>query len=341
MKVAYSCAGEGFGHAARMVALYEDLASLFSLELFVPDTVRGFVDAKLPGLKTRSVPCFLLDKRNNKVRYAPTAFASIRTLAALPRMVRRLSRTLRRLGVDAVLSDFEPVLPWAARLAGIPVVQMNHPAIVCRYVNLDPRSWVASAAARFLQGPWDHRILVSFYGGDVGPVLRKSLYRHRLRDEGFLAVNLKGDARGKVLPQLGTCGLPYRLHPSPGLDFDESLASCSAVLTGAGHQTISEALCLGKPVMALPQRGQYEQILNARMLEASGRGLWCYAEDLSTTLPRFLDRLGEFGAPAPELRGAYSFRDSRDRLIGRLASALRACGGEARPEVAARTVRSA
>lgn len=324
MRIGYSCAGEGFGHAARMVALSGDLSLRHELTLFVPGPVAPFVRARAPGLPAEPLPCFELSKRGNRVLYAPTAAMGLAGLLGFLPEVLSLSKRLREARVDAVLSDFEPYLPWAARIAGIPVVQMNHPGIVERYAEADPRSLVSVAMARLMQGPWDRRILVSFFGGDVGPVLRPSLLGRRVRDEGFVAVNLKSDARPPVLPVLDAAGgLRYRLFPAPGADFDEALASCSAVITTAGHQTISEALALGKPVLALPQDGQWEQELNARMLEASGRGLRCPVRDLPRVLPSFLSRLDEFRSPRV-IPAGFVLRDSRADLLDALERAFAA-----------------
>jgi UDP:flavonoid glycosyltransferase YjiC (YdhE family) len=320
MRIAYPCAGEGFGHAARMVALYGDLAARHSLDLFVPEPVEAFVRSRLPDAPIRKIPCFELKKRGNRILYGPTAFEAVERAARFPEEVRRISRQLKRRRVDVVLSDFEPYLPWAAKIAGLPVVQMNHPGIVGRFVDADPRSWIAAASSWLLEGPWDRRILVSFYAGDVGPVLRPSLLMRPVRDEGFLAVNLKDDARRRVLPILDSAaGLRYRLYPAPGADFDEGLATCSAVITTAGHQTLSEALALGKPVLALPQEGQFEQMLNARMLERTGRGAWCLSRDFAAALPRFLRRLGDYRSPRI-LGREFRLRDSRSVLLSRLTS---------------------
>lgn len=318
MRIAYSCAGEGFGHVARMVALYPDLSANHQMNLFVPQEVQDFVRARLQTVPLHTIPCFKLAKRGNRIDYLTTARWNIKLAYHFISIIRRLAHRLGELKIDVVLSDFDPLLPFAARWAGIPIVQMNHPGIVLDYIDLNPQSWLAALLARFLEGPRDKRIIVSFYGGDVGPVLRKSLYRHRIRDEGFLTVNLKPEVRAKVLPILEAIpGLHYKLYPAPDADFDEGLTACSAVITGAGHQTLSEALCLGKPILAIPQEGQFEQLLNARMLAQSGRGSYCTPAELTRELPSFLSKIAEY-RKTRILPKHFHVRDSRDRLLSRL-----------------------
>jgi uncharacterized protein (TIGR00661 family) len=54
--------------------------------------------------------------------------------------------------------------------------------------------------------------------------------------------------------------------------FLADLASCRAVIATAGFTLITEALHLGKPYLALPMHGQFEQELNALLLAESGCG---------------------------------------------------------------------
>jgi uncharacterized protein (TIGR00661 family) len=62
----------------------------------------------------------------------------------------------------------------------------------------------------------------------------------------------------------------FRGHSEEG--FLEDLASCRYVITNGGHNVISEALYLGKPVFSFPIPLAYEQFFNAHMLKALGYG---------------------------------------------------------------------
>ena len=62
-----------------------------------------------------------------------TLVKNIPRILLFPFVVRRLVKILKKEKFDHVLSDFEPYLAWAGRLAGIPVLQINHPGIIARY----------------------------------------------------------------------------------------------------------------------------------------------------------------------------------------------------------------
>ncbi len=301
MNIAYSCAGEGFGHAARVAALYPALSEHHTVTLFIPVPVQDFIQERLGSVPLITIPCLEFEKKDNTILFWKTLITNMRRIPQCLRAVIKLARMLRELDIDLIISDFDPLLPRAAKLAGIPVIQLNHPGIVRRFISWDPRSWFTALAARLLEGPADRRIYVSFFGGDAGPIIRKSLLVEEHSANGKIVVNVKGKARKKIVPVLESQpGLQYELFPRSEGGFDRALASCSGVITTAGHQTISEALVLGKPLLVIPQHAQYEQLLNAKMLVASKRGTFCFIENLGTALPCFLKRLSSFTSSHPK-----------------------------------------
>jgi hypothetical protein len=47
---------------------------------------------------------------------------------------------------------------------------------------------ITALATRLLEGPWNDRILISFYKGDVGPILREEIFAHPVQDDGTVPV---------------------------------------------------------------------------------------------------------------------------------------------------------
>jgi uncharacterized protein (TIGR00661 family) len=79
-------------------------------------------------------------------------------------------------------------------------------------------------------------------------------------------------------------------------EFVHDLARCACVVSTAGHQLISEACFLGKPMLAIPEPGQYEQYINAFYLEKVGGGRRC---DLKALSPRLVQDFADSAAPRP------------------------------------------
>lgn len=56
--------------------------------------------------------------------------------------------------------------------------------------------------------------------------------------------------------------------------FIKDLASSKAVIANGGFTVLGEALYLKKPVMSIPVRRQYEQMMNAQYIEKLGYGMY-------------------------------------------------------------------
>ncbi|BDZ69383.1 hypothetical protein GCM10025860_28310 [Methanobacterium ferruginis] len=76
-------------------------------------------------------------------------------------------------------------------------------------------------------------------------------------------------------------------------EFFQDLAHARAVISNGGFTLISEALYLGKPVLSVPVKGQFEQILNALYLDRLGYGE--FHEELDREIiENFFDNLDEY-----------------------------------------------
>ncbi len=323
MKIAYSCAGEGLGHAARMVCLGPFLEQQFEVVYFVPASVRTYVEARLPGREFRSLPWFEFVKRGDRVLYWKTFLKSLRKSVTMVPDVLRLARSLEGEGISSVLSDYDPYLAWAGRSLRKKVVQFNHPGVILKHFSLDPRCWAANLVGLLMEGPWTSRYHVSFYDGDVGPLIRPELSERPQSRTGPWLLHLKQEFRGPLLEALERNGLtPYELFPRAGGDFDEAMARCRGVISSAGHQIISEALVLGKPILVIPQTGQYEQLLNAKKLARARRGIRSSFATLDSDLKRFRSWAEKYSP-----LGSH-WSDDTARAVEKIAAGL---GGSRRP----------
>jgi uncharacterized protein (TIGR00661 family) len=80
-----------------------------------------------------------------------------------------------------------------------------------------------------------------------------------------------------------------RYRPFSEQGFIEDLATSRAVIAGGGFTLMSECVYLQKPMLAVPIRRQFEQILNARWLQRLGYGRWATSLDDPTPISDFLN----------------------------------------------------
>lgn len=252
-----------------------------------------------------------------EVDYLATVAANLPGLLSAGASVSALAGDLTEFRPDGVLSDFEPFLPEAASRLGLPILQLNHPGIVTRMGGGEPEALLARLVASRMMGRFDRLVLSSFYEGDVGPIIRPEILRTRrhARRGDYVVVYAKDEFRERLRDVLDRIpGHRLRYFPDPAEDFPSALSGCRAVIAPSGHQMAAEALCLRKPIFAIPISGQYEQRLNGMMLRASGRGDWAAPDSFEEPVRRFLAESATYPrAPDPGYR--FRFRDDGPRAV--------------------------
>ena len=101
----------------------------------------------------------------------------------------------------------------------------------------------------------------------------------RRHPEGTVHCFVDGGAEALGLGGPESCG-GFHVHPLNDVQFLERLARCHAFVGSAGFESLCEAHFLGKPVLAVPTDGQFEQLLNAWDAERCGVATWGSYDDL-------------------------------------------------------------
>lgn len=336
-RIYYSMAGEGRGHAVRARALSERLlAEGHELVLFAPGDAWKLLGAArlegevrvepLPGLR------FEYDARS-RVNHLATAKSAAGYALRLPRLVEDLAARLSAEQAELCITDFEPALARAARVAGLPLVSVDHQQFLSTAdLSILPLGLRAKAQwmrplVRLVRGRPQRTIVSSFFA----PMLRSwrddalqvgVFLRTRLRDApptrgGHLLAYLRRGGATRLLEALRRTGRPtlvyglgerapegaLRFRPFSEQGFVDDLAGSDAVVSTAGNQLVGEALWLEKPVLALPEPRNHEQELNAWFLERSGAGRALTPAALETgSLPSLLERLEPMRAACRRMR---------------------------------------
>ena len=315
--------GHGRGHASRARAVAQALRARGHRVSFAADPAAGLDGAyPVPGLRQVI--------RGNRARLWATARANLDLTWRSPEIIADAARWLAAVGAEAVVADHEPFVARAATRLALPVVALSHqliltetrPRVPLRHVP----SWLGTSLGIGVLAPPRPQAAVvpSFFFPPlrrgsratlVPPILRDDVLAARATDGARVLVYVnEGAGMAPLLDALdGTPADVYGLDP--GLDAPASvalrppsrdgflahLAACRAVVCTAGFTLLSEALHLGKPVLALPNRGFFEQAVNALALADLDRGEAVTGPLHKARLRAFLGRADRYRrAPAPD-----------------------------------------
>ncbi|MCF0042446.1 glycosyltransferase family protein [Dyadobacter fanqingshengii] len=152
----------------------------------------------------------------------------------------------------------------------------------------------------------------------VPPLLRREVVNMQAVSEDFFLVYMTHHSLSKQIIEWHLAHPEVRLHcfwdnaeVSDEFVFDETLtfhrinskkylqmlASCKALVTTAGFESVCEAMYLGKPVMMVPVPNHFEQECNAMDGVISGAGVTSKTFDLSIMLdylPKHMDQSQKF-----------------------------------------------
>lgn len=296
-RVLYGVSGEGSGHSSRAMEMGRHLQEQ-GHQLKMVSYDRGYRNLS-PLFDTLGIEGLHIISVNNRVRPLATLWHNIRRLPAIWRGVQRLRTCLREFRPDYVITDFEPATAWLARAYGIPLISLDNQHRM-RYMHYrSPLSllwsrWITATVIRLMVPSPSAALATTYYYGELKnnrtflfpPIIRREVLmarpvpgsQHLVYVTGhfddLLAVLREFPQERFVVYGVSNQGvegnLEYRPFSSEG--FVRDLASCRSVIATAGFTLISEAIYLGKPCLALPMHGQFEQQLNALCLEELGFG---------------------------------------------------------------------
>jgi uncharacterized protein (TIGR00661 family) len=206
--------------------------------------------------------------------------------------VTRVERLLRRERPDLAITDFEPILARAAERCGVPYISFDHQHFLLVNdlsglpLRLRWKGWILGLSIGRFYRRQQRTIVSSFYAPPLrrgcqdvvqtGVLLRRQILDAEPMVGDHLLVYMRRFMRYNLLDALRQCGREVRVYglgrrPADGnlryFEVDEhgflqDLITCDAVISNVGNQLVGEALYLKKPMLALPESGNFEQAIN-------------------------------------------------------------------------------
>lgn len=192
---------------------------------------------------------------------------------------------------DLVISDFEPISMWAAKLKEIPGATLCNQTVIMEKGVSRPKSFnpLAKFILKYLV-PAGHKFgyhYIKFRKNIFTPLIRSEIRNSEITDLGHYTIYLpsyidenlikffKGFSGTEWQVFSKNCQFEYRssnvtILPVNKEKFTQSIVSCRGIICNSGFETTAEALFLGKKLLIIPQKSQYEQLYNTHVLNSMG-----------------------------------------------------------------------
>lgn len=192
---------------------------------------------------------------------------------------------------DLIINDFEPITAWACKLKSKKCVALSHQSALLSNASPKPKSADIvgkTILKKYAPASKHYGFHFASFDQDVyTPVIRKVIREARISNLGHYTVYLPAYSDEKIISVLDQIPQVHwqvfskhskehysqknvSIYPVNNDQFIESFSSCSGVLSGAGFEMPSEALFMGKKLMVIPMKSQYEQQCNASALREMG-----------------------------------------------------------------------
>ncbi len=311
MKIFYAVQATGNGHISRAIQLLPYLQKFGEVDIFLSGA-NATLETPLPikyrskGLSLFYSTCGGLDhkqmwKENSMIR----AFKEARQLPLEQ--------------YDVIINDFDFITAQACRIKKLPSVQFGHQAsFMSKNVPRPEKTNYLGELILKRYAPATNYIGLHFQPYDnfiFPPVVKDVFLQSDPKDKGHITVYLGAYERHCLEPHFKS--LPHlhfhwflkgirqveqvdniTYYPISTDQFNHSLINCHGIITGGGFETPAEALYLGKRLMCIPIRGQYEQLCNTAALEKMGVSVL----DDADTDHFASDILGWMSAPLVEVK---------------------------------------
>jgi uncharacterized protein (TIGR00661 family) len=338
MRILYGVVGEGMGHAIRSRVVLEHLFEQgHEVEMMASGRAAEFLRKRMAehGWVHR-IHGLHIAYEDNRVDKSSTFWSNVVAgTAAIPRQIAAYLELVSDFRPEVVISDFESWTYYFGKTHRLPILSIDNMQVLnrCRIDDdvVEGHRAEFELAKAFVKSklPFcDHYLIATFFRLPVRkpdtslfpPILRSEILAAKPSRGDHLLVYQTAESHDVLVETLQRTGLECRVYgmrrgigeeqvegnlrykPFSEAGFIEDLASARGVIAGGGFTLMGEAVFLHKPMLAVPVRGQFEQVLNARYLEKLAFGHAASTLDdpaeiqaFVADLPRYQENLLTYG----------------------------------------------
>ncbi|MGV8150349.1 MAG: MJ1255/VC2487 family glycosyltransferase [Candidatus Woesearchaeota archaeon] len=299
VKILYAINGDGMGHATRSEAIIEELKKKHQI-LIIAGSTRVYNYLKIKYTNLKKYEGIRIVYKDNKVDDYTTLKNYIKWIAKeSPSNIKKLYKIFKSFKPDILITDFEGTTAYIANALDIPTVCICNIHSVTKLKYTVPKKYrktktKVKIVINAIFPRVDYHLVTSFFYTPVKhknvfvypPILRKNILSLKPIKKDFILVYQTSDTNTKLLSELKEIKNDFVIYgfnktgTEKNLTFRKfnndiwlkDLSECKACIANGGYSFISEAVSLHKPVLSVPIKGQFEQILNALFIKKLGYG---------------------------------------------------------------------
>jgi uncharacterized protein (TIGR00661 family) len=283
MKILYAIQGTGNGHISRALEIVPILKKKADTHVLVSASQW---ELKLP---------FEIDYKLNGLGFVFGKKGGVDIVSTYLKMnTTQLLKEIRNFPIeqyDLVISDFEPVSCWAAKLKKKVCIGLSNQAASLH--PLAPKPDTSDTMGKLIlekYAPCTYQYGYHFKRFDENvytPIIRKEIRESIITNEGHITIYLPAYDDELIIDKLKSFKQHtfhvfskhtnkaynrgnFKVFPLQNTPFIKSMVSSNGIICNAGFGTTAEALFLEKKLIVIPMKTQYEQQCNAAVLSSMG-----------------------------------------------------------------------
>ncbi len=324
-RILYGLCSVGIGHAVRSKLILEHLFKKHDVLIVASGKAYNYLEKFFPK-NILNIEGFELVFNDNSIESFGTVLVNLKKVSGKTLdNINKCKEKMNRFNPDVVVSDWEPFTSFYAKNKNLPLISIdNQHYLVFGDLHFPKRYWFqymkARAVLQSLMRKSDYYIISLFPGNKlkhknniyaVPPIIRKDVLGKRAYKKDYVLVYQSTKSYDRLVDILKSVNQKFIIYGfdknkkqgnitfkkfNTGYGFTRDLANAKAVIANGGFTLISEALYLRKPLLVIPIRKHFEQIINACYIQENKYGE--FYEDLDEkSLSHFLMNLENFKIP--------------------------------------------
>lgn len=284
MNIIYGLSGEGYGHSSRARLIIPFLQKLghkvkiLTYNKGIEELGKDFDVFEIHGTR--------LIFSENRISKHKTLFYNLRNFPKNYLERQKIKKLIKNFKPNLFITDYEPLTYLLSKIYHLPIISIgNHHIINLLEINIPKKYHSQYLLTKTINKTFtpsaDYFIITSLVKPSkkpentfiIPPFVREKIKIQKTSKKNYIFVYLNNaEYILPILKKINEKFIVYgfnvnkkegNLEFKTKETFTEDLAKSKAIIATAGFSLISEAIYLKKPYLAIPQKGQFEQIFNA------------------------------------------------------------------------------